>query len=168
MFIQSFSLVYKQWGFGTVEIGLSFIPIVIGYFIAWFSFFPAIKRNIEERKAKPEDEHAQYESRLWWLLYTAPCLPIGLIGFAWTCTGPPIHWIGSMVFAAVVGIANYSIYMATIDYMICAYGPYSASATGGNGWSRDFLAGVLTIPATPYFQSKFQLPTHSLDLETQY
>lgn len=153
MFIQSFSLVYKQWGFGTVEIGLSFIPIVIGYFIAWFSFFPAIKRNIAERKAKPEDEHAQYESRLWWLLYTAPCLPIGLIGFAWTCTGPPIHWIGSMVFAAVVGIANYSIYMATIDYMICAYGPYSASATGGNGWSRDFLAGVLTIPATPYFQN---------------
>ena len=41
--------------------------------------------------------------------------------------------------------------MATIDYMICAYGPYSASATGGNGWARDFLAGVLTIPATPFF-----------------
>jgi MFS family permease len=160
MFIQSFSLVYKQkgWDFGTVEIGLSFIPIVIGYFIAWFSFFPAIKRNIAERKAKPDDEHAQYESRLWWLLYTAPCLPIGLIGFAWTSTGPPIHWIGSMVFAAIVGIANYSIYMATIDYMICAYGPYSASATGGNGWSRDFLAGVLTIPATPYFQSKPLFP----------
>lgn len=35
--------------------------------------------------------------------------------------------------------------------MVCAYGPYSASATGGNGWSRDFLAGVLTIPATPFF-----------------
>jgi len=56
-----------------------------------------------------------------------------------------------MIFAAIVGIANYSIYMATIDYMICAYGPYSASATGGNGWSRDFLAGALTIPATPFF-----------------
>jgi len=56
-----------------------------------------------------------------------------------------------MIFAAIIGIANYSIYMATIDYMICAYGPYSASATGGNGWSRDFLAGVLTIPATPFF-----------------
>lgn len=38
--------------------------------------------------------------------------------------------------------------------MICAYGPYSASATGGNGWSRDFLAGVLTIPATPFFESE--------------
>ncbi|GAQ06518.1 hypothetical protein ALT_3839 [Aspergillus lentulus] len=153
MFIQSFGLVYKQWGFGTVELGLSFLPILVGYFIAWISFFPAIKRNIKERRAKPHDERAQYESRLWWLLYTAPCLPIGLIGFAWTSQGPPVHWIGTMVFSAIVGIANYSIYMATIDYMVCAYGPYSASATGGNGWSRDFLAGVLTIPATPFFEN---------------
>ncbi|CZT51792.1 related to multidrug resistant protein [Rhynchosporium secalis] len=153
MFIQSFALVYEQWGFSTVALGLAFIPIGIGYIIAWISFIPVIKRNIRERQANPDDERAQYESRLWWLLYTAPCLPIGLIGFAWTSTGPPIHWIGTMVFAAIVGIANYSIYMATIDYMICAYGPYSASATGGNGWSRDFLAGVLTIPATPFFQN---------------
>ncbi|KAL8747763.1 MAG: hypothetical protein Q9190_000421 [Brigantiaea leucoxantha] len=153
MFIQSFTLVYTQWDFNPVQIGLAFIPIGIGYFIAWAAFIPAIRRNIAERKAKPDDEKAQYESRLWFLLYTAPCLPLGLIGFAWTSGGPPIHWIGSMIFAAIVGIANYSIYMATIDYMICAYGPYSASATGGNGWSRDFLAGVLTIPATPFFEN---------------
>lgn len=151
MFIQSFSLVYEQWHFGPIGIGLAFIPILIGYFIAYFAFIPAIRRNIAERKANPDDEKAQYESRLWFLLYTAPCLPLGLIGFAWTSGGPPIHWMGTMVFAAIVGIANYSIYMATIDYMICAYGPYSASATGGNGWSRDFLAGVLTLPATPFF-----------------
>ncbi|OQD62039.1 hypothetical protein PENPOL_c014G02611 [Penicillium polonicum] len=150
MFIQSLSLVYAQWGFNTWQKGLAFIPIVIGYFIAWFSFFPVIKRNIKERRENPESERAQYESRLWWLLYTAPCLPIGLIGFAWTSL-PQCHWIGSMIFAAIIGIANYAIYMATVDYMICAYGPYSASATGGNGWSRDFLAGVLTIPATPFF-----------------
>ncbi|CAG8897071.1 unnamed protein product [Penicillium egyptiacum] len=150
MFIQSLSLVYGQWGFNTWQKGLAFIPIVVGYFIAWFSFFPVIKRNIKERRDNPESERAQYESRLWWLLYTVPCLPIGLIGFAWTSL-PQCHWIGSMIFAAIIGIANYAIYMATIDYMICAYGPYSASATGGNGWSRDFLAGVLTIPATPFF-----------------
>jgi len=153
MFIQSFALVYAQWNFATFAVGLSFISIGIGYFLSWISFIPAIKRNMKERKEKPHDERAQYESRLWWLLFTAPCLPIGLIGFAWTSTGPPLPWIASMLFAAVVGIANYAIYMATIDYMICAYGPYSASATGGNGWARDFLAGVLTLPATPFFQN---------------
>ena len=161
MFIQSFTLVYKQWKFSVLAVGLSFIPIGIGYAIAWASFIPAIRRNIKERREKPDDEKAQYESRLWWLLYTAPCLPIGLIGFAWTSIGPPVHWIGTMFFAAIIGIANYSIYMATIDYMICAYGPYSASATGGNGWSRDFLAGVLTIPATPFFSSKENPSLHN-------
>ncbi|KAJ5484156.1 hypothetical protein N7539_005952 [Penicillium diatomitis] len=150
MFVQSLSLVYDQYGFNTWEKGLAFLPILVGYFIAWLSWFPVIRRNVKERKENPDSERAQYESRLWWLLYTVPCLPIGLIGFAWTSL-PQVHWIASMIFAAVIGIANYAIYMATIDYMICAYGPYSASATGGNGWSRDFLAGVLTIPATPFF-----------------
>ena len=32
--------------------------------------------------------------------------------------------------------------MATIDYMVASYGPYSASATGGNALARDFLAGI--------------------------
>ena len=155
MFIQSFALVYKQWDFQIYQVGLAFLPLGIGYLLAWLAFIPAIRRNIKERQAKPGDEKAQYESRLWLLLYAAPCLPIGLFGFAWTIQGPPLPWIASMIFAGLVGIANYSIYMATIDYMICAYGPYSASATGGNGWSRDFLAGVLTIPATPFFGSKF-------------
>lgn len=151
MQIQSFTLVYKQWGFNDYETGLAFLPILIGYFIAWGMFVLWIKRNKAQRAAQPDDEYAQYESRLWLLLYTAPCLPIGIIVFAWTCSGPPLHWIGSMFGSAIIGIANYSIYMATIDYMICAYGPYSASATGGNGWSRDFLAGVLTLPATPFY-----------------
>lgn len=114
----------------------------------------SIKRNIKQRRENPDNERIQCESRLWWLLYTAPCLPIGLIIFAWTSIGPPQHWIGSMIASAIIGIANYAVYMAKIDYMICAYGPYSASATGGNGWARDFLAGVLTSPATPFYESK--------------
>ncbi|KAF2114290.1 multidrug transporter [Lophiotrema nucula] len=165
MFLQSYALVYAQWDFAILSIGLAFIPIGIGYVIAYLLFIPAIKRNVKTRRDHPESETAQYESRLWWLLWTAPCLPIGLFIFAWTSTGPPIHWIGSMIASAIIGIANYSIYMATIDYMICAYGPYSASATGGNGWSRDFLAGVLTLPATPFFQN---IPSSSNRLHLAY
>lgn len=49
--------------------------------------------------------------------------------------------------------------MATIDYMIASYGPYSASATGGNGLARDFLAGVAamySMPCKSYFGVNFQ------------
>lgn len=115
MQIQSFALVYRQWGFSTVQLGLAFVPIGVGYLLAWLSFLPAIRRSKRERARKPNDEHAQYESRLWWLLWTAPCLPLGLIMFAWTAGGPPIHWIGTMVGSAIIGVANYAIYMATVD-----------------------------------------------------
>ncbi|KAI1816207.1 major facilitator superfamily domain-containing protein [Poronia punctata] len=151
MQIQSLALVYKQWDFNSWQIGLSFIPFAIGYLIAWLAFIPSFRRNEKKRAKYPHDEHAQYESRLYLLLWLAPCLPIGLIIFAWTSMGPPLHWIGTMFGTAIIGIANYAIYMATIDYMICAYGPYSASATGGNGWARDILAGILTVPATPFY-----------------
>ena len=39
--------------------------------------------------------------------------------------------------------------MATVDYMVAAYGEYSASATGGNALARDVLAGVAAMVSTP-------------------
>lgn len=58
-----------------------------------------------------------------------------------------------MFFSALIAIANYTIYMSTIDYMVAAYGVYSASATGGNGFARDFLAGIAAIYATPLYSN---------------
>ncbi|KAB8611448.1 hypothetical protein FH972_025953 [Carpinus fangiana] len=162
MFLQSFSLIFiDQYNFTTITGNLAFISILVGYLIAYFLFMAFIKKNVRDRAANPDNEQIQFESRLWLLTFTAPCLWIGLFGFAWT--SPPVqsHWIAPAIFAAVIGIANFSIYMATIDYMIAAYGPYSASATGGNGFSRDFLAGVLTVPATPFYTNIG--PPHNLN-----
>jgi len=124
-FLESYHLVYAQWGFGAIGVGLAFVPILIGYLIGYGSFIPFITRDRHRRSLRPES--VQPESRLYWLLYTAPLLSGGLFGFAWTSTGPPIPWIGKMIFAACIGIANYCIYMVTIDYMVAAYGPYAVS-----------------------------------------
>lgn len=53
------------------------------------------------------------------------------------------------VTAAAYLALKFSIYMATVDYMIASYGPYAASATGGNGFARDFLAGVAAMYSVP-------------------
>ncbi|KAI1296431.1 major facilitator superfamily domain-containing protein [Xylaria venustula] len=150
MQIQSFGLVFKLWDFSIIQTGLAFIPIGLAYILAYLLFIPVIRRNRQLRQSQSGCEHAQYESRLWWLLYTAPCLPIGLLIFAWG-SDPAAHWITPMIGCVFIGVANYTIYMTTIDYMVAAYGPYSASATGGNGFARDFLAGVLTWFASPYY-----------------
>ncbi|KAI9724383.1 MAG: hypothetical protein M1812_000451 [Candelaria pacifica] len=150
-FLESFQPVYEQWGFGIIATGLAFIPILIGYLIAWISFFPVIRKHQKIRKRDPDA--LQPEARLWWLLFTAPLETIGLFGFAWCSLGPPhVHWIAPMIFSCLIAIANYCIYMATIDYMIASYGPYSASATGGNALARDFLAGIAAMYSVPMYE----------------
>ncbi|KAI0033653.1 major facilitator superfamily domain-containing protein [Vararia minispora EC-137] len=160
-FLESYTPVFKQWGFDEATTGLAFIPIMVGYFIAWFSFFPFIRRDIKIRERDPEA--LPPEARLYWLLWTAPLEPIGLFGFAWTSLGPPIPWIAPLLFSSLIGIANYAIYMATIDYMVASYGPYSASATGGNGFARDFLAGIAAMYATPMYSN---IPGRPLEYAT--
>ena len=56
-----------------------------------------------------------------------------------------------MIFSCLVGIANYAIYQSSIDYMTAAYGPYAASATGGNDLARDFLAGIAALYSEPMY-----------------
>lgn len=125
-----------------------FSSSLIGYIIAYFTYLPVIWHHNQTRKKNPD--LLSPESRLWWLLYLAPLLSIGLMGFAWTSLGPPrVHWIAPLIFTTVVGIANYAVYKSSIDYMIAAYGPYAASATGGNDLARDFLAGIAALYAHP-------------------
>jgi MFS family permease len=159
VFTESFTLVFEQWNFSTLAVGLTFGSILIGYLIAYIIFLPDIYRQMKVRRANgAASRHA--ERRLLLLLFIAPLEPIGLLGFAWTSMGPPIPWIAPCIFACLIAMANYAIYMATIDYMVAAYGPYSASATGGNGFARDFLAGIATMYSTPMYQnmgSKYHL-----------
>ena len=106
-FLESYTPVFKQWNFNTYETGLAFLPIAIGYFIAYFSFFPFIHRHRAIRRKDPDA--LQPEARLYWLLWTAPLETIGLFGFAWTSLGPPhVHWIAPLIFSSLVGIANVS------------------------------------------------------------
>ena len=153
-FSMSFDYVYKDgWDFKPWAVGLAFVPINLGYFFGFFSFFPTI---IQQRKVRRMDPEALLpEVRLWWLLWVAPLEPIGLFGFAWTSMGNAhgVHWIGTMIFSVMIAIANYAIYMATIDYMVEAYGEYSASATGGNALARDLLAGISAMYAVPMYKN---------------
>ncbi|KAI9928685.1 hypothetical protein MW887_001902 [Aspergillus wentii] len=147
-FLQGFTPIYKQWGFGTIQISLAFIPLLIGYFMAYISFLPSIHMFRKRRRKNGPDSFCLKRG------YVIPCLPIGLFGFAWTSLGPPqVHWIAPMIFTTIIGIANYSIYQSSIDYTVAAYGAYAASATGGNDFARDFLAGIAAMYSTPMFEN---------------
>ncbi|CUM65893.1 uncharacterized protein PRCAT00003543001 [Priceomyces carsonii] len=149
--MDSFTLVFAQWNFSTIATGLTFVAVVVGYLIAYCVHMPDIYRQRHIIKTEGDDARLA-ERRLLLLLYIAPLETIGLFGFAWTSMGPHYNpWIAPLIFACCIAIANYSIYMSTIDYMVAAYGPYSASATGGNGFARDLLSGVSAMYSTPMY-----------------
>ena len=158
--MESFTLIYKQWDFSTAYTGAAFMTIIIGYFISYFIALPDIWRQRSLLRTYGEEARLA-ERRLLLLLFIIPLEPIGLFGFAWTSIGPQYApWIAPTIFAACIAIANYMIYFSTIDYMVAAYGPYSASATGGNGFARDLLAGIAAMYATPLYSNvggKFHL-----------
>ena len=124
-FIEAFGKLFSQWNFTTVDIGLAFIPVIVGYVIAALSYI-VIPIRRDNKLRKRHSERLSPESRLWWLLFctfcvmkvicilsdvfsVGPLLPIGLFGVAWTSFGPPITpWIAPMIFIALFGIANVS------------------------------------------------------------
>lgn len=79
----------------------------------------------EQKRRRQDPDSLQPEARLWLLLFIAPLETIGLFIFAWTSYGPPIPWIAPIIAATLIAMANYGIYMATIDYMIASYGKFA-------------------------------------------
>lgn len=149
-FLESYGYVFKGgWNFTPSQLGLALLALFIGYWCAWGSYIPVIRRHNQQRKA---GKTLTPESRLWFLQYVVLGLPLGLFGSAFLVKGPPLPWIGPLIFAVFIGWANMAIYYATIDYMVAAYGgKYSASATGGNGFSRDVLAGLCSFYTGPMY-----------------
>ncbi|KAF2865935.1 major facilitator superfamily domain-containing protein [Massariosphaeria phaeospora] len=147
-YFESYGYVFAQWHFTPTQISLALIPLAGSYVLAYISFFPVIARHMQGRR---DGKAVTPESRLWWLLFQVCLLPAGLLGGAFVASGPPLHWSGVLVFSVLIGMANFSIYYATVDYMVAAYGEYAASATGGNGFARDFLAGMCALYTGPMF-----------------
>ena len=167
--LDSFGMVLSKYNFTKAQIGLSFTPLLIGYVISTGTFLPFYRHDAKVRKSHPDiPDFYPPERRLRWLLVLVLLEPIGLLGFSFGSLGPDyVPWIVPLLFTALIGIANLAIYQATIDYMVAAYGPYSASATGGNGFARDFLAGIAALYAHPFYTNiatgtKWQLPSASL------
>lgn len=151
--LTSFGMVLDKWGFTTITKGLSFFALLIAYVIAWATHLPTY---YADRRAMNGNPNAiRPEARIRRLLWSVWLLPIGLICYGALSIGPDygVSWIGIAIFTAFIGFVNFDIYMDTIDYMVAAYGPYAASATGGNGFCRDALAGFAALYSEPLYQA---------------
>lgn len=83
MFFESYGIVFQKWNFTPTAISLVLIALAGSYVLAYFSFFPVIRRHNGQRR---KGQELAPETRLWWLLFLVPLLPIGLLCSAFTAT----------------------------------------------------------------------------------
>ena len=73
-------------------------------------------------------------------MVAAVVFPVSLFGFAWTCF-TSIHWIVSIIFAALFGWSFYTLILMSYMYIEDSYKVFSASALVATGLSRN-VAGA--------------------------
>jgi hypothetical protein len=149
-FFESYGYVLEQRSSTPVEISLTRIALAASYIISYFIFFPIIARHNAPRS---QGEQLAPEARLKPLLYLVTLLPTGLLICAFIATGPLLHWFNVIIATVLIGISNFAIYYASVDYMVAAYGPHSASATGGNSFMRNLLAGCCAFYTKPMYDN---------------
>lgn len=151
--LSSYPRVMGEWGFGKIPIGLCFSALLVAYIVAFFVFLWQYRKDRQKMQGNPDA--LRPEHRLMMLLFFAPMLPVGMFAYGLVSVGPArdLHWFAPIFFSWMVGLSNFAVYMATIDYMVASYGKYAASATGGNGFCRDLLAGTAALFAGPMYDN---------------
>lgn len=112
-------LFMENYGFNTIEAGLSFLGLGVGS-ISGLAYFSTSSDRYIKKKAAQEDERAAAEGRprggmkpeyrLPPLKLGAIILPVGLFIYGWTAEYN-VHWIVPIMGTALIGLGNIVIFM---------------------------------------------------------
>jgi MFS family permease len=99
----TFTYVFTEtYHFKSGEVGLTFIPLGIGMFLALFVIGFLTDRIVQTKQAKGEEVKPEDRIPLYLILIAGFCLPIGLFIYGWTAEAHT-HWIAPLIGTMVVG-----------------------------------------------------------------
>ncbi|KAH8598082.1 putative polyamine transporter 4 [Bisporella sp. PMI_857] len=144
-----FLLVYH---FNQKEVGLTFLGILVGFFIAILSFglFDATlyRKAAAKVKGRPAPEH-----RLYAAMMGSIALPIGLFWFAWA-PHKDVHWIVPVLGGIPFGMGSLGVFISATTYLVEVYpAEISASAIAANGLLRYALGAAFPLFTLQMYQA---------------
>jgi len=99
----TFTYVFTEtYGFGSGEVGLTFIPLGIGMFLALFIIGFLTDRIVRAKQAKGEEVKPEDRIPVYLILIAGLCLPVGLFIYGWTAKAH-VHWIAPLIGTMIVG-----------------------------------------------------------------
>ncbi|KAL2853254.1 major facilitator superfamily domain-containing protein [Aspergillus pseudoustus] len=92
------------------------------------------------------------ENRLWFAMFGAPFIPIGLFWMGWTDYKSISIW-SPIIASAVFGFGTITVFISSYMYVIDSYDAYAASALGFMTVSRYCAAGGMTVVGIPFYSN---------------
>jgi multidrug resistance protein len=109
----TFTYVFTEtYGFGPGEVGLTFIPLGIGMFLALFIIGFLTDRIVRAKQAKGEEVKPEDRIPVYLILIAGLCLPVGLFIYGWTAKAHT-HWIAPLIGTMIVGFGLLIVMVST-------------------------------------------------------
>ncbi|SCV03321.1 LAME_0H09494g1_1 [Lachancea meyersii CBS 8951] len=143
MFFVAFPYVFTTlYHFNDVEVGITYLGILVGIFLAAPTSLLFQKRY--EQKVLNNNGLQVPEFRFEPLFYGAFLAPMGLMIFAWTSYSH-VYWIAPIIGTSVFGAGVFFIFTGVFGYTVDAFRLYTASAMACNSFVRSMMGGTFPL-----------------------
>lgn len=140
---EAFPIVFLEiHHFTLIEMGVSYVALMIGIMIGAAFFIPFIYRRFTKKLLV--GEQVQPEVFLPMTILGSILMPIGIFIFGWT-SAPDIHWIAPMIGTAVFAAGAFIVFQTLFNYLSMSFWRYLASVFAGNDLFRSIMAGAFPL-----------------------
>lgn len=143
LWFEGFPIVYGEtYNFSPTGVAITYITIIVGVLIGGTLYILMVHKRFSLVIMRGEE--AAPEVFLDISLVGCILLTLSLFFFGWTAS-PKIHWVVSIVAAAIFGAGSICVLQSNLNYLGMLYPRYIASIFGGNGLIRSALGGSFPI-----------------------
>ncbi|KAI5969215.1 FLR1 [Candida margitis] len=146
LFFEAVPIVFQETKhFTLVEMGVTYLSVVIGIFIGGSIYIPYVYKVFTKRLLAGEYDKVTPEIFLPPAILGAIFMPIGLFIFGWT-SSPKIHWFPPLIGIGLFAIGAFIIFQTLFNYMAASFKvEYLASVFSSNAFFRSVVAGAFPL-----------------------
>ncbi|OBA19603.1 multidrug resistance protein 7 [Metschnikowia bicuspidata var. bicuspidata NRRL YB-4993] len=143
LWFEAFPIVFfEMYGFTLVEMGASYICLIVGIFVGFCFYLPVIYKIFTKRILR--GDQVTPEVLLPLCIVGSVMSPTGLIILAWTAT-PSVHWIVPMIGGGLFMCGAFIIYQTMFNYIGMSFYRFLASVFAGNAFFRAMMGGAFPL-----------------------
>lgn len=149
LWFEAFPIVFVSvHHFTLIELGLTYLAIMVGILAGASFYLPAIYKRFTKRLLK--GDQITPEVFIPMAIIGSILMPIGIFLFGWL-SASDIHWIGPLFGAAIFASGAFIVFQTLFNYLSMSFYRYLASVFAGNDLFRSMMAGAFPLFARPLF-----------------